>query len=71
MFTPKEIETIDTCHNGDIEMIRNTNYDGSIQIDVFDLYKCHKEGNYLVVELGDIRKEGSIQECLDFIHKWL
>lgn len=71
MFTPEENEIIDTSHNGDFKLIKSENYDGSYIIDVFDLYKCYKEGNYLVIEQGQIVHENTLQGCLDYIHKWL
>lgn len=52
-------------------MIRHTNYDGSIQLDVFDLYKSDKEGICFVIEDGQIIHENNLKGCLNFVHKWL
>ena len=57
-----------------LEEIVVENYDGSLNIDVFDLYRDDsklKEIKFLVVEQGNIRIEGDMLECLSHINKWL
>lgn len=70
MFTEQEKNIIDQCHNRDFEFIHSENADGSINIDVFDLYKI-ADGSYKVLENGNSRWKGTLQNCLDYIHRWL
>lgn len=70
IFTQQELNVIDTCHSGDFAPIRSENEDGSIFIDVFDLYK-DEEGFYTVKENGDFRYKDTLQNCLDYIYGWL
>jgi len=64
------LKIIDTCHNGDFRGIWSVNPDGSLSIDVFDLYKG-KDEHFLVKEDGFIVKETILVWCLDYIHSWI
>lgn len=69
LFTPEEIKIIDLCD--EFKDIRYINNDGSIQIDVFNLYKDDAAEDYLVVEEGITIFKDNLQGCLDYIHKWI
>lgn len=71
MFSPEEIEFIDKSHDGHFKYIRSENYDGSIQMNEYDLYKSNKECLYMVIEQGQICLESTLKECLNFIYKRL
>lgn len=73
MFDKEDLEYINSykldkyCTFGDI---KSTNNDGSLSIDVFDLYKLSLQ-LFSVREDGEERLVGNLEECLDYIHRWL
>jgi hypothetical protein len=71
MFSTEEIEIIDKSHDSHFEFVRSENYDGSLQMNEYDLYKSNKEGFCMVIEQGQICLEDTLQECLNFIYKRL
>jgi hypothetical protein len=71
VFSKQELRVIEKYKDNAFDSIASENYDGSIHIDVFDLYRSDKQEVSLVVEDGDIRLEGTLVECLDYIHRWL
>jgi hypothetical protein len=71
IFSNKEIKIINNYKNGVFESIQSKNYDESIHIDVFDLYKSDTKDVFLVVEDGNTRHEDGLKNCLDYIHVWL
>lgn len=67
----EEIEVIDTFQNGIFKDIKHINYDGGIQLDVFDLYKSYKENLWLIIEDGNVVFEDALLDCLNYIYRWL
>ena len=70
MFSLDDLQIIDESHNGDFKDIRSFNDNGSINIDVFILYKI-EDNSYCVEENDNTLYVGRLQSCLSYIHKWL
>lgn len=72
MFSQHDLDVIKSCNNEIFESIFSYNYDGSIHIDVFDLYRRDEhEEVFLVIEEGNIRLEDNLSGCLSYINRWL
>ena len=70
-FSKSELSLIDFSHDGDFKGIYHKPDEAEyLSIDVFDLYK-HNQSTFVVWEKRKLLFQGELQECLNYMHKWL